>query len=83
MFELFFTKIAQKQYQKLPKTTQPRINRALASLSISPLSGKKLTGEFSGQRSLKAWPYRIIYSLNEKESRIEITSIIHRQGAYK
>ena len=74
---------AQKQYQRLPKTEQRKILKKLHSLEDNPYSGKKLTGELTGIRSLRAWPYRIFYEINEKTSRVEIHKISHRQGAYK
>ncbi|NQT67339.1 MAG: type II toxin-antitoxin system RelE/ParE family toxin, partial [Actinobacteria bacterium] len=34
-------------------------------------------------RSLKAWPYRIIYQYSENDRTIFINIIQHRQSAYK
>ena len=36
-----------------------------------------------GIRSIRAWPYRIFYEVNETENRVEVHKIKHRQGAYK
>lgn len=74
---------AQKQYKRLPKTQQTKINKKLIILQQNPYSGKKLAGEFSDFWVIRAWPYRIIYEINEKAKRIEIHKIKHRQGAYK
>lgn len=83
IYKITFTKNAQKQYNKLPNTVKPKVARAIANLSINPLKGKKLGGELNGFRSLRAWPYRIIYRINIIDRRIDVSDILHRQGAYK
>ena len=81
--DIIIAKDAQKQYKRLPKSEQTKIKKKLASLSEDPRAGKKLAGELKGRRALRVWPYRIIYSINKDENRVEITEIFHRQGAYK
>ena len=74
--KVVLSKDAQKQYSKLPKSEQLKIKKKLTSLQENPLAGKNLAGELSGQRSLRVWPYRIIYSLNQAEQRVEVNSIL-------
>jgi len=74
---------AQRQYKKFPKSAQTKIKKKLNALKDSPLLGKKLEGELTEYRSLRAWPYRIIYSIDETKEEIIVKTIIHRQGAYK
>lgn len=74
---------AQKQYIKLPIFIKTRIDKKINSLGQNPYLGKKLSGEFKNFWSIRAWPYRIIYEINEAEKRIEVHKIAHRQGAYK
>lgn len=72
-----------KQYKSLPKADQVKIHKKLIALQQNPYEGKKLAGELEGIRSLRAWPYRILYEINEKKKTIEIHKIAHRQGVYK
>lgn len=72
-----------KQYERLPKSEKAKIRKKLYALEQSPYSGKKLMGELKGIYSLKVWPYRILYEINEVEKRIEVYKIAHRQGVYK
>lgn len=81
--KVFFTSDAQKQYNKLGKKDKDKIEKKLKLLVTSPFSGKKLSGEFEGSYTLRAWPYRIIYSIYSLRREIWIESILHRQGAYK
>jgi addiction module RelE/StbE family toxin len=80
--EIYISKEAQKQYLKLVKFEKNKVNKKLLLLSSDPYSGKKLSGEYKETRSLKTWPYRIIYYINKKRKEIWIISILHRQGAY-
>ena len=81
--QLILSKEAKKHYSNLPKSEQRKVKKKLLTLQENPRSGKKLTGNLDGYRSLRAWPYRIIYILNEQGKRIEVSDILHRQGAYK
>lgn len=74
---------AQKQYNKLPDSERKKIKKKLNSLETDQLTGKKLGGDLKLFRSLRAWPYRIIYYINETEDRVEVVDIEHRQGVYK
>lgn len=77
-----FSKDAQKQYKRLPKSQQTKILKKLVGLEKNPNAGKKLEGELKGFRSLRAWPYRILYEINKTGQRIEVHKIAHRQGVY-
>ena len=80
--KVFITPEAQGQLKKLVTQDQNKVSKKLVLLAQDPLSGKKLTGQFRGKRSLKAWPYRIIYSINAQKE-LWVESVLHRQGAYK
>lgn len=74
---------AQKQYTRFSKSDQKRIFTKLHTLQDNPTAGKKLSGELKGVRSLRAWPYRILYEINMVKKRVEVLVIAHRQGVYK
>ena len=80
---VFLTPSAQKNFKKIPQQEQKKIAKKLIELENNPYAGKKLEGELKGFYSLRAWPYRILYEINEDEQRIEVHKIAHRQGAYK
>lgn len=81
--KVIITPKADKQYERLPKPAQEKIKRKIVLLEKDELIGKKLSGDFAGLRSLKTWPYRIIYYVNGEQDAVFVTSITHRQGAYK
>lgn len=80
MAQVIITPKAQKQFEHIQATEQTKIKKKLLVLGANPHTGKKLSGELSELRSLKAWPYRIIYFIDK--DKVFVTSIIHRQGAY-
>lgn len=75
-------KRAQKEVQRLPKKDQKRIRDAIYSLHFEPFAGKPLHGELKGERSLKIWPYRIIYTIEQNIVTVTVLRIGHRQGVY-
>ena len=80
---LVISEDARKQYKHLPEREQQKIRKKLTALSKNPYSGKKLEGKLKEKYSIRAWPYRIIYFINKAKNRIEVSSILHRQGVYK
>ena len=81
--QVILSKDAQKHFNHFPASDQLKIKKKLLTLQTSPYEGKKLGGELDVYRSLRAWPYRIIYQINEDLKSIEVSDIQHRQGAYK
>ena len=79
--KIVFNPKANKQFQKLPVVQKKKVVRKLRVLADDPWTGKLLEGEYKGLRSLKAWPYRIIYAVVGEE--LVIYSVAHRQGVYK
>lgn len=80
--QVILSDTATKQYKRLPKAVQEKVKKKLFLLATNPYAGKKLSGELAGIYSLRAWPYRILYEINEQEKRIETHKIKHRQGDY-
>ena len=80
--QVIVTPKALKQYNHLPKTEQSKIKKKLLGLEQNSQEGKKLSGEYAQLRSLRAWPYRILYYIDEKQQKIFIVTIAHRQGVY-
>jgi len=80
--EVIITPKAFKQYNHLSKTEKTKIRKKLSTLEQNPLAGKKLSGEFAELRSVRAWPYRIIYYIDSRKKKIFVVTIAHRQGVY-
>ncbi len=83
--KVLLTSDVEKQFLKLPKPERTKVERKLKLLAENPHAGKKLAGDYANQRSLRAWPYRIIYTVSStsKQEVITVIAILHRQGAYK
>lgn len=81
--QVILSREANKQYNKIPKSDQLKVKKKLLLLEENPQAGKKLSGKYTDLRSLKSWPYRIIYQILDEKEEIWIVSILHRQGTYK
>ncbi|KKS98118.1 MAG: hypothetical protein UV73_C0003G0060 [Candidatus Gottesmanbacteria bacterium GW2011_GWA2_43_14] len=69
-----------KQFKKIPATEIRKILKKIEMVPENPLVGKPLRVELEGLRSLRAWPYRIVYEIKGKK--IIIISVTHRQSVY-
>lgn len=82
-YQVVIPKSVAKGIKKIPKHWQDKIVRALKTLQENPFIGEKLWGKLAGKYKLRIWPYRIIYSIDEKGSIIIVVNVGHRQGVYK
>ena len=82
-FKISFTRSARKELEALPSNIVDRIFPRIELLSKDPRpSGcKKLKGSNDLWR-FRVGDYRVIYSILEKEVRIEIIAVRHRREAY-
>jgi len=78
-----FSTTAKKELKKLPKEKKIKVIGKIQMLKKDPYAGKKLMGQFEGLRSLKTWPYRIIYRYLPQDKLLFINVIQHRQKVYK
>jgi addiction module RelE/StbE family toxin len=78
-----FTPEAARLIAALPPEIKKLVRSSIDELLTKPQAGSELTGEFEGYRSLKAKRYRIVYRLNEAQTRIEIFFVGHRRDVYE
>jgi len=79
---LFLTQTFQKNFLRLPKSIQPKVEASLRKVYSNPLAGKKLLGNLEGEFSLRVGMYRIIYFVDKKNN-IWIETIRHRREVYR
>lgn len=80
---LIIQQSAQKRLQKLPLHIHKKVIRSLALIQQNPLVGVKLHGELASYYKYRIGDYRIVYTFNVSEDRLEVVKIEHRQGVYK
>ena len=78
-----YSNLARKQLKKFTRDQKIKVLKKIEKLKNDPYAGKKLKGEFGDLRSLRVWPYRIIYRWLPQDKLLFINVIQHRQGAYK
>ena len=74
---------AMKELESLPKKEQDRVFAAFDVLRENPLAGKPLEGIYKGFRSLRVWPYRIIYAVDHGIVTVTVVRIGHRKDVYR
>ncbi|NCN06676.1 MAG: type II toxin-antitoxin system RelE/ParE family toxin [Candidatus Pacebacteria bacterium] len=72
-----------KHFRQLDKKQISRIINAIELLPTTPDLGKQLVGKLRGKRSLRVWPYRVVYSLDQKQNLIIIEAVQHRKEVYR
>ena len=83
LYRLLMTRQADKQFEKLPKKDQKRVQAAFEVLRDNPTAGKSLEGKYKGLRSLRVWPYRILYTVDHRVITVTVVTIGHRKDVYR
>jgi len=82
-YSIAFARSARRELEVLDTSVISRILPKIESLGINPRphGSRKLTGEKHLWR-IRIGDYRVIYSILDKERRIDITAVRHRREAY-
>lgn len=86
MFEIEFSKKAEKFYRSADEKAVRILNRCLEIMVKEPFyhaNIKKLHGEFEGSYRYRSGSLRIVYSVNEEEKFVYIEVITDRGMSYR
>ena len=83
MYTIIIPDDIQKKIRKLPKTWLSKIARVLNNLAENPYQGKKLHADYHGRYAVRAWPYRIIYTIDRERITVVIVDLGHRKDIYR
>ncbi|MBC8231322.1 type II toxin-antitoxin system RelE/ParE family toxin [bacterium] len=75
---------AAKEIRRLSQTTRHRILEAIAELSSNPRPRgcKKLRGKKNEYR-IRVGRYRVVYGVDDVETKVVILHCVHRRNAYR
>jgi mRNA interferase RelE/StbE len=82
-YNVFFTREAKRNVEKLDPSIKKIIQKAIGSLAVNPAKGKPLAYELAGLHSFRTSDYRIIYRLKKRQLIIIIITVGHRKEIYK
>lgn len=82
MYQIDITEKADRKLKKLPEKWQRKISQKINFLKHDPFIGKKLHGAYAGQYAARAWPYRIIYTIDAHRIIIHVLDLGHRRDIY-
>lgn len=74
---------AVKELRRLPKDLQSLVLDAVESLSLDPLRGQPLSGQWKGLRRLRVGSVRVIYGFDGAELLISVLRVGHRSHVYR
>ena len=82
-YSLQIKRSAEKELRSLPKTELRKVVDRIQGLALNPRPAghQKLSGQ-DGYR-IRQGDYRIIYSIDDDERRVEIVKIGHRREVYR
>lgn len=78
-----YTPIAAESIRHLHPSTKQAIREAIRGLCVAPFSGRPLTLELIGFRSLRVSKYRVIYRVQEADRVVEIHLVGARRDIYE
>jgi mRNA interferase RelE/StbE len=81
----YLPEVVKKQIPKLSFPVKNRIKKAIEKkLAINPIAfGKPLRYSLKGLRSLRVDDYRVIYKVDESDTKVTIVKIAHRKEVYE
>lgn len=82
-FQVKLTATAAEMFGRLPPDTRKNIKSGLKGLAENPYIGKPLQNELALFRSLKLKRFRIIYRIDEGNTRVVVYAIGHRKDIYE
>lgn len=82
MYEIIFSKKAEKQFFKLEKKIQDRIEKVLDRIKIRPESYLVKLVDDPGYK-LRIGDYRVIVDVDKRKLMILVINIGHRKNIYK
>ena len=82
-YRITIKKSAAKELEHIPRNSLRRIVKRITSLAEDPRSqgSQKLSGQEHFR--VRQGDYRIVYSVNDKDSSIDIVKIGHRREVYR
>lgn len=85
MYEILFSRSAEKDLEKLPKSVIKRTSQAIDELAENPRPPgcKKLKGSDDNLWRIRVGDYRIVYAVNDTILIVDIRRIAHRKNVYE
>lgn len=73
--------VAEKDFKRLPRDRQARLERAIDDMEVNPFSGdvKPLKGpQWKGRYRKRVGPYRVIFTVDHETKRVAVSAILTR-----
>jgi len=83
-YRIELRKSAERSLKKLDRKYQNYVYEKMLELAHNPRGSKceKLSGVENGYRKV-AWPYRILYTIDDSQKTVDVYLIAHRKEVYR
>ena len=83
-YKIEIVRKAEKDFKKLPKELQSRIQEAIFNLAVNPRphNVRKIEGGTNEYR-IRIGDYRVVYTIKNKDKIITIYRVRHRKDSYR
>ncbi|MCB1307414.1 MAG: type II toxin-antitoxin system RelE/ParE family toxin [Leptospiraceae bacterium] len=82
-YEVRVKRSAEKEFKNLPEQMKRRIGEALTALGDNPFPNNVKKLQNRDDYRIRVGDYRVLYSVNESEKKINVSAIGHRKDVYR
>ena len=82
-YTVFLTDTFQRTFEKKHRDKRDWLLKIIEELEQNPQSGKPLRGRLHGTWQLRMDPFRIWYEINERDKKVILKAILHKDDAIK
>lgn len=82
-YKIIFLGGAKRNLKKIKGKNKDKILVALKALESNPKIGEKMLGQYSDCYRLRVWPYRIVYTIENRKLLVFVIGIGQREGIYR
>ncbi len=82
-YQVLLVRRAEREFDSLSEGVRLKVFKVLELLQADPFQGKALKGPLSGCWTIRAWPFRVVYEVDQKKRVVYIVTITHRKDAYR
>jgi len=83
VYKIIIPDKVKKKIKRFSKVDRKKIEKGVSKLIEDPFVGKKLQGQWKEMYSVRAWPYRIIYSISKQKITVYVINIAYRRDVYR
>lgn len=82
-YQVLLVRRVEREFDSLSEGVRLKVFKVLELLRSDPFQGRALKGRLLGCWSIRAWPFRVVYEVDQKKRLVHVVTITHRKDAYR